>query len=353
MSIGVAPSIVRTFARSRVRPVPAVARNYRTIALSVMVGLALLRIVYLATWCRFDLSPDEAHYWEWSRKLDWSYYSKGPLVAWIIRLSCELFGGISDSLVGSPMLAIRIPAIVFGSLTLGSIYVLTARVFRSEGWGLLVLLMATTWPLLNVGSLLMTIDAPFICCWGWTLIAAHSAVFDRSRWGWPIAGVLIALGFMAKYTMVLWIPSFALFLMFTPRYRPLMWSRGFWTMCILASCGALPVIFWNIRHGWITLLHAGSHAGADQPLTQFHWMGPLAYVGGSVRNPARHVVLLLGVRRLETSAHGRGGGRSLRFLWFLSVPTFLFAAFSQKNGGSGAIGRLRHISRAWCSPHGG
>ena len=39
-----------------------------------------------------DLHYDEAQYWEWSRQLDWSYYSKGPLVAWLIALSESLFG---------------------------------------------------------------------------------------------------------------------------------------------------------------------------------------------------------------------------------------------------------------------
>ena len=34
-----------------------------------------------------DLAGDEAHYWDWSRRLDLSYYSKGPLVALIIRAS--------------------------------------------------------------------------------------------------------------------------------------------------------------------------------------------------------------------------------------------------------------------------
>ena len=40
----------------------------------------------------YDLAPDEGHYWDWSRHLDWSYYSKGPLIAWIIRAGCEVFG---------------------------------------------------------------------------------------------------------------------------------------------------------------------------------------------------------------------------------------------------------------------
>jgi len=39
-----------------------------------------------------ELRFDEAQYWEWSQHLDWSYYSKGPLVAWLIALSERLFG---------------------------------------------------------------------------------------------------------------------------------------------------------------------------------------------------------------------------------------------------------------------
>jgi len=336
MSIAVAPSIVRTWLRSPPRAASVATWRCRSAVVGLLVGVALLRIAYLASWCQFDLSPDEAHYWEWSRRLDWSYYSKGPLVAWIIRLSCELFGGMSQAIVGSPMLAVRLPAVVFGSLTLGSVYVLSSRIFRSEAWALLTVGMALTWPILNVGSLLMTIDAPFMCCWGWTLVSVHAAVFDRKRWAWPVAGGLVALGFLAKYTMVLWIPSFALFLAFTPRYRPLLWSRGFMTMCLVAAFGALPVILWNMQNGWITILHAGSHAGAGRSAGHIHWMGPLAYVGGQFG-------ILIGMWfyawAFSMIVHRPTVERrsDLRYLWFLSVPTFaFFGLFSLKNGGGEA-----------------
>ena len=49
-------------------------------------------LVYLTRDCPIDLSGDEAHYWDWSRQLDLSYYSKGTLVAYIIRTSCAVFG---------------------------------------------------------------------------------------------------------------------------------------------------------------------------------------------------------------------------------------------------------------------
>src|SRR5438034_44296 len=101
---------------------------YRLTAAVLILGAAILRLFYLACDCPLDLAPDEAHYWDWSRHLDWSYYSKGPLVAWLIRLSCILFGDLSFALTGSEMLAVRLPAVLCGALLLVSLYVLTVQI---------------------------------------------------------------------------------------------------------------------------------------------------------------------------------------------------------------------------------
>ena len=55
----------------------------------------LAQTVFLLWGCDWDLCGDEAEYWAWSRELDWSYFSRGPVVAWLIRLGTELFGGLS------------------------------------------------------------------------------------------------------------------------------------------------------------------------------------------------------------------------------------------------------------------
>src|SRR5215210_5539626 len=67
----------------------------RWAAVLLILAATAARAIYLLILCPYDLSPDEAHYWDWSRHLDWSYYSKGPLVAWIIHGACDLFGGLS------------------------------------------------------------------------------------------------------------------------------------------------------------------------------------------------------------------------------------------------------------------
>src|SRR5436853_7420605 len=116
----------------------------RAMAFLLILSAAGLHFLWLVHDCPLDLAPDEAHYWDWSRNLDWSYYSKGPLVAYLIRAGCDLAGPLSSRLTGSEALAVRLPAVLCGSLLLLSLYVLTAQVWRREGLALLVVAAALT-----------------------------------------------------------------------------------------------------------------------------------------------------------------------------------------------------------------
>src|SRR5437879_684855 len=187
--------------------------HWRALAALLIIGAAVLHGVYLANNCPLDLAPDEAHYWDWSRHLDWSYYSKGPLVSLLIRGSCELFGPWSESVCGSPMIAIRLPAVFCGALLLVSLYVLTLQTLGSEKLAAGVVALALTLPPVAAGATLMTIDAPYTACWGWALVAGHRAAVRGSAWAWPVAGLLVGVGSPAKYTVVLWLSARALFLL--------------------------------------------------------------------------------------------------------------------------------------------
>src|SRR6266567_4418985 len=129
-------------------PPPAAGRLTDRMCKRLAFGLILLSVVfhlaYLAFGCPLDLSPDEAHYWQWSRHLAWSYYSKGPLVAWLIRASCEVFGPLSESLVGSPMLAVRLPAVACHAALLAGWYVLAASTLKSHRAALAMVALAMT-----------------------------------------------------------------------------------------------------------------------------------------------------------------------------------------------------------------
>ena len=157
---------------------PAGPWHYR--AALLIASLTLLRIAYLAFGCTFDLAPDEAHYWDWARHPDWSYYSKGPGVAWLICASLHLFGGLSLSLTGSEVLAVRLPSVLCGSLLLVALYKLTVWIQGSPRLAFTLIALAGTMPMMWAGSLLMTIDSPFVCCWAWRWSTATSPSSARS-----------------------------------------------------------------------------------------------------------------------------------------------------------------------------
>lgn len=306
---------------------------WRALAAFLILGAAALHLGWLANDCPLDLAPDEAHYWDWSRHLDWSYYSKGPLVAYLIRGGTLLAETWAEQWTGNSMLAVRLPAVLCGSIFLLSLYVLTVQTYRSERLATAVVALMLTIPATVVMSSIMTIDAPYICCWGWALVLAHRAVFRGSAWAWPALGLVIGVGILAKYTMVLFMPSLALFLLASSEHRLLLWRAGFWIMTAAAGLGSLPVLIWNSQHDWVTFKHVNGLAGLNQEASSIQWLGPLNYIG-------TQAALLLGfwfaawLAALIAYRPRREGDSDRRYLWWLSAPMFMmFLLFAFKTGG--------------------
>ena len=63
-----------------------------------------------------ELSGDEAQYWDWSRHLQLSYHTKGPLIAWLIAGSTALLGDSELSIRLCSYIAHMIAGIAVGFL---------------------------------------------------------------------------------------------------------------------------------------------------------------------------------------------------------------------------------------------
>ncbi len=88
------------------------AGTWRAVA-ALVLGVTLARVAYLIWACPYTLIEDEAHYWEWGRRLALSYYTKGPGVAWtigglsrvlgdhewVVRLAAALSAGVAAWMV--------------------------------------------------------------------------------------------------------------------------------------------------------------------------------------------------------------------------------------------------------------
>lgn len=218
----------------------------------VLLLMLVGRWIFLASGA-IELSEDEAYQWIWSKHLAMSYYSK-PLGIALIQ-----FAG--TSLFGDTGLGVRFFSPLFATI-LGFI---TLRFMAREIGGrpaFWLLLIVTAAPLLNVGTILMTIDPPLVLCWTWAMIAGWRAVQPSGKTrDWLIVGLAMGLGFLCKYTaacqLVCWVVWFALY---APARRHLR-KPGPWLGLMIFLVCTLPVVIWNARHGWITVSHVAGDAG--------------------------------------------------------------------------------------------
>ncbi len=328
------PSLTPTAARLPAGTTPANLasglsdRACKRIACGLILASVVFHLVYLIFACPLDLAPDEAHYWQWSRHLAWSYYSKGPLVAWLIWASCEVFGPLSESLVGSPMLAVRLPALAAHATLLAGWYVLAASTLKSHRAALATVAIAMTLPPVIASAVLMTIDPPFLACWCWATIGVWKGLNGRSvRW-WLLAGVCSALGVMAKYPMVLLPCGVFGYLLFTRRVE--LKRTGFWLFAFGSIVGLVPVLIWNATNDWVTFRHVGTQAAGTSG-SGVRWFGPITYVAGQAAFliGVWFVVWVAAVWRTRRSTDP-----ATAFLWWTCVPVWsVFALASFKASG--------------------
>ena len=234
-------------------------------------------LLYLTIDCPLDLSGDEAHYWDWSRQLGLSYYSKGPAVAYLIRASCAVFG--------DAMWAVRLPALALATVSGALTYAVTRRLFGSDRLALGATALGAAVPVFAAGSVLMTIDAPFYACWAGATLLATYALFDGRRWAWPAMGLVVGVGFLAKYAMFLWPIGPALFVLLDRDARRAVWGPGVGLMVGIALLCTVPVVVFNARHGWVSLRHVAKQTGVAG-VEASPWWEPLASLGEMVGSQA-------------------------------------------------------------------
>jgi len=211
--------------------------------------LGLWTLVNLSFVClsHFDLVADEAQYWDWSRRLALGYYSKPPLIAYLIA--------ILTSAGGHKEWAIRCGAVLFSSGTLALIYALTLRVTKKERCALLAACVTLAMPSTWAGAVLMTIDAPLVFFWALAMYAFHRAVSGKERMWW-LTGFALGLAMLAKYTAALLLLSFLLYLVLVePRKLRTFGPYGAVLIMLLCMSG---VVYWNAVNDWVSIRHTAS-----------------------------------------------------------------------------------------------
>jgi len=263
-------------------------RGWLAPAIAVVAAVTGLRLVALA-FNRTDLFVDEAQYWFWGQNFDFGYYSKPPLIGWLLRAVTDLAGSDAPFWV-------RLPGAVLHGITALILAALAARLADARV-ALWTAAIYVTLPFVALGSLLISTDtvmAPFYA--GALLFFVRAGQGGRAGDAFA-AGICAGAAFMAKYAAVYLIPGAVLAVLVAPALRP-----G-WRNALLMALGfglvIAPNVAWNLTHDLTTVEHTMDNVGwvrtganvrpgamAEFLASQFIVFGPLtmaAFLWGLVR----------------------------------------------------------------------
>ncbi len=305
LGLGLAWVVVRTY--NYVLSLPDERRMPVVLGL-VLGGLALFRAYYIV-YGPLDLSPDEAHYWEWTRRPDLSYYSKGPMVAWFITLGTALFGNTE--------IGVRAPAIALSMATSVLLYLLGRDMYdRRTGFYAAVLYQII--PLYAAYGVVLTIDPPFMFFWVLALLQMRRVLREGSVLNWAVLGTVVGLGMLSKYTMAFFLICTVCWFALDKDKRKYFLTPGPYVGVVAALLFFSPVLIWNAMNGWPTLLHTAGHVnlGGGFTLTPARFLDFLGSQFGVI-TPVLFVLMVISILRARDGEKGK-------FLFWYSAPVFIF-----------------------------
>jgi len=279
-----------------------------TFALLFILTLFFLKVIYLY-FLDLPLSYDEAYYWDWSRFLDFGYYSKPPMIAWIIRLGTEILGNTE--------FAVRFPALIFITLTLFFSYLLIYKYFN-EFNALLLLLTLSFIPILTAYSFIMTIDPPLLFFWILSLFFFIKYLENPNYKNALFTGIFIGFGLLTKQTMFSFLVLSALYLLI--RKSTLFFKKETFLLFLIALLIYSPNFYWNYTHQFLLIKHTEEHF-SRKTLSIYSF---LKFLVDSIGVYTPLFLFFLYTGKVYTKNFFRKESpESLKFLYFLSFPVIL------------------------------
>ena len=225
-------------------------KNPVTALLLVSTCITLIRVVTLIM-TPLNLGPDEAQYWSWSLYPSFGYFSKPPLIAWLI--------GSTTSVCGVEEHCIRLSSPIIHAGTSFAVF-FAARKLYDERVGLWSAVTYLSIPGTSFSSLLITTDVPLLFFWAlalWSIVEMQTS--KSLRWS-VMFGVSVGLGLLSKYAMLYFLLGLAIAYMPWRQGRTFLAGRQILTGLAVAIAVFSPNVIWNISNGLATVRHTASNA---------------------------------------------------------------------------------------------
>lgn len=313
--------------------------------LAVLAALTLLRLLVLVLG-PYDLYPDEAQYWSWAQEFAFGYFSKPPMIAWVIAATTGLFG--------DGEWAVRLAAPLFHAATAFILFLLGKRLYDARV-GVWSAVTYATLPAVSLSSGLISTDVPLLFFWALALLALGRLLETRALADGLLLGLAVGLGLLSKYAMLYLPAGIALLALFDPRVR----ARGLVLPGLAAVAVAgllfLPNVLWNMSHDFSTVSHTAANANWTGELFNPEALGKFFGDQFGVFGPVLFGVLIIGLvqlarRRLPGGAAER---QADTFLLCFALPvlaivlTQAFISRANANWGAAAYVPASVLVVAW------
>lgn len=264
------------------------------LALTIVVLVTIVRVCYLLV-TDYPLFFDEAQYWFWSTQLDVGYYSKPPMVAWLIALS--------TSFLGQEEWAIRLPSMLLHSITSFVIYATAVKLYDDKRIALWSCISFLCLPAVTLSSSLMSTDPVLLFFWALAFRVLLEALESNQTKDWLLTGILAGLGMLSKYTMVLFPCSVFLYLLFSASHRKMLCSYKPWVGLLAMIFVFLPNIIWNGSNGLVSFYHTKDNANMGADWGNWDEVGEFLSAQFGVFGPVLFGVLLWLIIRIKRTVH--------------------------------------------------
>ena len=266
---------------SRLQQLDDRAAMLRAATCIILVG-ALVRLGLAAL---LDPGVDEAYAMAVATQWQLSWFDHPPMAFWWVKAMRELARPFWGDDV--PVVILRLPFVLAFTATSVVMFDLTHHRWgpRAGLWMLLALSLAPFF-LVSAGSWMVP-DGPlflFLALTAWLLdrILFSACEPARRRRLWYAAGLTLGLAGLSKYHAVLFALGAAAFLLATHHRSQLRHSAP-WLAVAIAAVTVSPVLVWNARHHWVSLLFQSSRGlgsgGPDWAGFARAMLGQLAYLG--------------------------------------------------------------------------
>jgi 4-amino-4-deoxy-L-arabinose transferase-like glycosyltransferase len=236
--------------------------NYLNKLLAIIFVVTLARILTLAA-SELNFHGDEAQYWTWSQQLDWGYYTKPPMIAWIISLTTTLLGDAEWSArISSPIL--------HGGTSFCCALIADKLYGKAAAfWAGITFL---TLPAVSFSSCIISTDVPLLFFWSASLYVLIQNLESRSYAWSALLGITIGLGLLSKYAMAYFFICTLISCCFSKEHRWFLKSSQALLSLAIAAVIISPNVFWNMNQDWVTVTHVGDNINLKGELFNYHQM---------------------------------------------------------------------------------